>query len=42
VEIERIQQRPGNALAVLLDLLWRAAALAFHVAVKTARVWVSF
>ena len=38
VEIDSIKQRAGDALAIFFHLLRRAAALAFWVAVETARV----
>jgi hypothetical protein len=37
MNIDAVEQRSGNALAVSLDLIWRAAAFAFGVTEITAR-----
>ena len=42
MEIDAVEQRPRDPLAVVLDLPGGAAALAFEVAVVAAGVWVSF
>jgi len=42
VDVDPIQQRAGDALAVVLDLADGAAALAFRIAVESARVRIPF
>jgi hypothetical protein len=42
MNVDSVQQRARNTLPVSLDLPRRAAALALHVAVVAAGVWVSF
>ena len=42
MKIDLVHQQAGYPLAVSFDLLRRAAALPFQVAIKTAGVWVPF
>jgi hypothetical protein len=40
VEIDAVEQRSGNPLAITVDLRRSAAAFAFQVAEVTARTWI--
>ena len=41
-DVYAVEQRATDLLAVVFDLLDGAAALAFRITVRTARVWVPF
>ncbi len=42
VEVDAVEQGPGDALALLFDLADGAAAFAFGISVVAARGWVTF
>lgn len=42
MQVDAVEQRSGNALAVVFDLPWIAAALAFTITVVATRTGISF
>jgi hypothetical protein len=41
MDVDAVEKRPADLLAVVLDLPDGAAALAFRVSVKSAGVWLT-